>query len=201
VEFGRHIKRPPREDRDAIDDELVDNEDLTGLIPEDLKPKFSKLHAGIDDDVEMEDVGTGAQAEMHSMMGVFGRPTQKPEDLADDPDEEDREEGQHGHPLAWVNFRRIIELTKDISPTHQLLIFGADKVEKARLSYLEAKASLQEYHSKRRSDVQMGDVLSKPDPTRKVTRTARTSSRSTLHRPPRAGSSTAKKEVLGKRPV
>ncbi|KAL0057441.1 hypothetical protein AAF712_015916, partial [Marasmius tenuissimus] len=123
VKFSRHFRRPRKVDHDAVDDETIDNEHMDGMIPEEIQA-YLPLYDEDNDTVMDDDSG---QSQMQSMTSVFSVA-----DGREDPSKDQDPDGDDGHPLAWVNFRRIVEITKDISPTSQLVVFGGDKLERAK---------------------------------------------------------------------
>ncbi|KAK1235309.1 hypothetical protein PQX77_001467 [Marasmius sp. AFHP31] len=189
VKFSRHLCRPKRVDHDADDDETIDNEHMDGMIPEELqayRPLFDE-----DDDAIMDD--DSGQSRMQSMTGTF-----PVANGWEDPSKYQDPDGDDGHPLAWVNFQRIVEITKSITPKDQLVIFGGDKLERAKSKRLALRSTSPVSQSPQSlQDFPMGGPQSPPPKPSK--RIEKATSRAAVHRPPVAGPSRPKNQLLGHR--
>ncbi|KAK1222584.1 hypothetical protein PQX77_014557 [Marasmius sp. AFHP31] len=186
VKFSRHFRRPKKVDRDAVDDETIDNERMDDMIPKELQDSYLPLYDEDNDAIMDDDSG---QSQMQSMTSVFSVA-----DGPEDPSKDQDPDGDDGHPLAWVNFRRIVKITKDISPTSQLIVFGGDKLERAK----SKRHALRSTSPQSLQDSAMGGPKS-PPPAKPSKRIQKATSRSAVHRPPVAGPSRPKNQLLGHR--
>ncbi|KAL0057085.1 hypothetical protein AAF712_016293, partial [Marasmius tenuissimus] len=190
VKFSRHFRRPRKVDHDAVDDETIDNEHMDGMIPEEIQA-YLPLYDEDNDTVMDDDSG---QSQMQSMTSVFSVA-----DGREDPSKDQDPDGDDGHPLAWVNFRRIVEITKDISPTSQLVVFGGDKLERAKSKRHALRSPSPVPQSPQlMQDFPMGGPQS-PPPPEPSKRIEKASTRAAVHRSPVAGPSRPKNQLLGHR--